>query len=78
MQFIMNEPPNLQQPPNSSPLQPDGIMESIKQSPGHNVVPDQQAPPEHNNIDYNMVPYQENVCDKLLDFSRKIQGKFSC
>lgn len=58
----MNEPPNLQQPPNSSPLQPDGMLESIKQSPGHNVAPDQQAPPEHNNIDYNnIVPYQENV-----------------
>jgi hypothetical protein len=56
-----NEPPDLQQPPNSSPLPNDPILESIKQSPGHNVA-DVQQNPEHNNIDYNsMVPYQENV-----------------
>lgn len=64
----MNEP-NLQQPPNSSPLQNDQILEStlsIKQSPGH-IVPDQQNQ-EHNNIDYNnIVPYHENVSEYIYD-----------
>lgn len=58
----MNEPPNLQQAPTSSPLPNDQIIDSIKQqSPGHNVVPPDQQNPEHNSIDYNNIAYAENV-----------------
>lgn len=54
----MNEPPNIQQAPTSSPLPTDPILESIKQqSPSH-----AQEPSQDHNIDYNsIVPYQENV-----------------